>query len=123
MRRNRIRLNESDLHRIVKESVRKVLNEIGTSTKRDECIEHDSRRYTSKDGRQHQVGITLFGDDKGDIGTYKGEYYYYVVGNKEDTYIKGNLYIENSRLIDYDGCINLPKAVRKCLNDKGYNVD
>lgn len=32
MRKNRIRLTESDLHRIVKESVKRVLNEVSTDT-------------------------------------------------------------------------------------------
>lgn len=47
MRRNRIRLSESRLHRIVKESVKKVLNESDNRMSREEQIEREARMHES----------------------------------------------------------------------------
>ena len=42
-----IRLTESDLHKMVKESVKRILNESGKSTRRSSSIEFGSERIST----------------------------------------------------------------------------
>ena len=119
-----IRLTESDLHRIIKESVKNVLkenNEVPVTIK---------KTYTSKKGEKLNVKIVLRHERRPHITSENivdmlvGGFEYWVNEyNENNTYIEGELTIIENKLVDYDGSYYLPKAVGKALIDSGFTVD
>ena len=103
----RIRLTEGDLRRIVNRSVRRVMNEGGRSL-------NIRKKYKSKSGHILNADIKIHPKDN------YGSYEYWVSDFEDDTYIEGGLWFDGKTVIDYDGCFELPSAVRKALNDSGY---
>lgn len=41
----------------------------------------------------------------------------------EETYSEGGLWFDGKELVDYDGCFELPDAVRIALKELGYSWD
>jgi len=116
--KKRIRLTEGDLHRIVKESVKRVLKESN-----NDRIE---KAYHGKDsGKVYHVSIENPGPLKHTNGTkelYCG-FESWVEGDEENTYVEGGIWIEDGWVVDFDGCGVLPKAVKKALGEMGIQAD
>lgn len=108
-----IKLTESKLRDMIHEAVNSAMNESyyqGNGLKINKVL-------TSKNGTRHFcVNIVM---DKEGENEMKGGFEYWVKEN-EDTYIEGSLYIVGNEVMDFDGCYDLPKAVKKVLNDEGY---
>ena len=41
----------------------------------------------------------------------------------EETYSEGGLWFEDKKLVDYDGCYELPEEVKLALDDFGYKFE
>ena len=101
---------ESKIHRIIKESVRRIISE------KTEGTVKISKRYKTK------KGIVLCVDIEIDTTEGYGSFEYWHKDMEDDTYMEGGLWIEDNEVVDFDGCFDLPKAVKKALNDSGYTT-
>lgn len=57
----------------------------------------------------------------------ENETWEYQDGEDSESYVSGNFYVEiNSKselvVVDYDGCYELPEAVKKALEQEGYDL-
>ena len=115
--KNVVRLTESKLKQIIAEELKKALNESypqGTGLNIKKVL-------TSKNGKYHFcVNIEM---EKKSENEMEGGFEYYVKEDEENTYLEGYLYIVDNEVEDFDGCYDLPKAVKKVLNDEGYSTD
>lgn len=75
-----------------------------------------SKVYISKNGYKHHAEIKIHANGF-------GSFEYWVEDHDEETYVEGSLSVEGKEVIDFDGCFDLPKAVKKALNDNGYATD
>ena len=107
------RLTESDLHRIVKESVKRILSE--SNEGRIEKV------YTGENGAKYHVSIDKPSRIKS--GQLYCGFEYWVEEWEEDSYIEGGIWIEDGYVVDFDGCGVLPKAVKKALAEMGIQTD
>lgn len=111
--KKRVRLTESDLHRIVKESVKRILSE--SNEGRIEKV------YTGKSGKKYHASIEKPSRLK------SGELYCgfesWVEEDEENTYVEGGIWLEDGWVVDFEGCGVLPKAVKKALAEMGYQAD
>ena len=112
--KNVVRLTESQLRGIIREAVKSALNE---SPYQDNGLKIN-KVLTSKNGTYHFcVNIEM---EKKSENEMVGGFEYYVKEDEENTYLEGYLYIVDNEVEDFDGCYDLPKAVKKVLNDEGY---
>ena len=105
-----INIKASDLQNIIKESVRRIISE------KTEGTVKISKRYKTK------KGIVLCVDIEIDTTEGYGSFEYWHENMEDDTYMEGGLWIEDNEVVDFDGCFDLPKAVKKALNDSGYTT-
>ena len=108
--KQRIRLTESDLHRIVKESVNRVLNEISSPNRG--MIE---KSYKKPNGQKVHVKI----DNITPNDNYCGFEYWDDMNN----YIEGGIWIVDGWVSDFEGCGVLPAEVKKALAEMGIQAD
>lgn len=71
-------------------------------------------------GLKYHVVILL---DESDNGSLVGDFEYFVEGDEHETYMEGCLRIEGNAVVDFDGCYDLPNAVKHVLNNNGYSTD
>ena len=115
MNKKTIRLTESDLHRIIKESVNKVLNEI-SSPKRG-MIE---KSYKKPNGQKVHVKIDSISPNDNYCAF---EYWEDTDWQDMDNYIEGGIWIEDGWVADFEGCAVLPIAVKNALAEMGIQAD
>lgn len=113
-----IRLTESTLRKIVKESVKSVLNESKNGnfektyrTKSGKEIHVSIERPSGINDNERYGGWECWSDDMCDSF---GDSYY----------VSGGLWIDprTKEVIDYDGVFELPKAVKKALSELGFGI-
>lgn len=56
------------------------------------------------------------------IDTVNGTWEIQTDDDDEETYISGNLYFEDNKVVDYDGCFDLPKIIKDGLVRLGYDI-
>ncbi len=111
--RKRVRLTESDLHRIVRESVKRMLSESNEG-----IVE---KVYTGKSGEKYHVSIEKPSRLK--AGELYCGFESWVEEDEENTYVEGGVWLEDGWVVDFEGCGVLPKAVKKALAEMGYQAD
>lgn len=110
--RNRIRLTESDLHRIVKESVNRVLNEVGETDKGQNLLGQLNMR--KRLGRKHNQAKEV--DDYAHGKWDKGEEYWR--DSKPDSYWEGQ---DKYRI--YQKGRNIIKALKQLnFENRGHEI-
>lgn len=100
---NVVRINQNELNNLIKETVIKILKESSQEQK--------IKKFRTKSGILIEVVINL--DDNG-----KGDFEYSVDGG-DINYISGYLCVEDNEVVDFDGCYDLPKAVKLTLQEMG----
>ena len=71
-------------------------------------------------GLHYHVVISL---DESENGLLSGDFEYWIEDDEEETYMEGRLYIEGNEVVDFDGCYDLPNAVKHVLNKNGYSTN
>lgn len=106
---NKINLTENEIVSIVKEAVETILasDNVGAM--------HKIKKFRTKSGKPVEVEITL--DENGE-----GDFEYSIDGGEYD-YISGMLIVEDGEVVDFDGCYDLPKAVRITLKEMGIECN
>ena len=104
---NLIRINQTELNEIIKETVSKILKESSQETK--------IKKFRTKSGAPVEVVINLSVDGEGDFE--------YSVDGGDIDYVSGYLRVEDNEVIDFDGCYDLPKAVKLTLKEMGISCD
>lgn len=106
-----IDINEEDLKNMVSESVKRILKE----NLNNDTIHKIKKFRTKSSNLPVEVEINIGPDGRGDFE-------YSVDGGVED-YIEGYLYVEDNEVVDFDGCYDLPNAVKLTLNELGIKCD
>ena len=102
-----ININEEDIKNMVTEAVKKILKE-----GMDNGTIHKIKKFRTKPSNLPvEVIINISADGRGDFE-------YSVDGGDED-YIEGYLCVEDNEVIDFDGCYDLPRAVKLTLDELG----
>ena len=104
---NLIRINQTELNEIIKETVSKILKESSQETK--------IKKFRTKSGAPVEVVINLSVDGEGDFE--------YSVDGGDIDYVSGYLRVEDNEVVDFDGCYDLPKAVKLTLKEMGISCD
>ena len=119
MNKKLIRLTESDLHRIVKESVNEILNEIGGTPNGNFVLNairgrRAAKRYRTNMGLKDRADKIFNGDDVDQKPSFPG-------GNKAlNKFIASNLrYPDMARMLDKQGTI----IVKFVVNETGVLTD
>lgn len=129
MKKNRIRLTESQLHRVIKESVKRVLKESGDTPEVALKIgKVDARNTLTNKGKKNDAYNHFFHKNGELTFPENGDFYY----DGYDDYIEqairncidergldGFIRIICRFMIDYAD----PASVRACLDDMGYEDD
>lgn len=106
-----IGINEEDIKNMVSEAVKRILKE-----NLDNGTIHKIKKFRTKlSNLPVEVEINIGPDGEGDFE-------YSVDGGVED-YIEGYLCVEDNEVVDFDGCYDLPKAVKLTLNELGIKCD
>jgi hypothetical protein len=104
---NIVRINQTELSEIIKETVTKILKESSQEQK--------IKKFRTKSGAPVEVVINLSDDGEGDFE-------YSIDGGNID-YVSGYLRVEDNEVVDFDGCYDLPKAVKLTLKEMGISCD
>lgn len=106
-----IGINEEDIKNMVSEAVKRILKEnLNNGTI------HKIKEFRTKPSNLPvEVKINI-----GPNG--EGNFEYSVDGGAED-YIEGYLYVEDNEVVDFDGCYDLPQAVKLTLKELGIECD
>ena len=106
----KITLKESKLKEIIYETVNNILNESEGNTI------HKIKKFRTKPSNLPvEVEINIGPDGE-------GNFEYSVDGGVED-YIEGYLYVEDNEVVDFDGCYDLPRAVKMTLDELGIKCN
>lgn len=106
----KITLNENKLKEIISETIKNVLNESEGNTI------HKVKKFRTKQSNLPVEVVINIGPDG------EGDFEYSVDGGVED-YIEGYLYVEDNEVVDFDGCYDLPRAVKMTLSELGIKCD
>lgn len=106
-------IDDNKISQIIKEAIEQVL-------KQDETTEigqsqHVVKKFKTKSGKEVEVVIDLDSDGE-------GEFEYSIDGGDYD-YLNGYLRVEDNAVVDFDGCYDLPKAVKITLEKMGISCD
>ena len=106
----KIKLTESKLKEIIYETVNNILNESEGNTI------HKIKKFRTKQSNiPVEVEINIGPDGE-------GNFEYSVDGGVED-YIEGYLNVEDNEVVDFDGCYDLPRAVKMTLDELGIKCN
>ena len=97
MRKNRIRLTESDLHNIINESVNKILKE---SEFLDSFITNDMLKKSSPHTQKMIEMFSILRDVLGEIGKYANEQGIYNYCTPDRKHVKGRQYSDIKKIIE-----------------------
>jgi hypothetical protein len=104
---NVVRLTEKELTTMIKETVTRILKENSQETK--------IKKFRTKSGAPVEVVINLYDDGEGDFE--------YSIDGGDIDYVSGYLRVEDNEVVDFDGCYDLPKAVKLTLKEMGISCD